>query len=136
MLKLTIILCGLAHILLALGSFFIPKLLNWSTALRAVPVLIRQMFWTYAGYILAINIFFGLISIVCVDELLSESLLAKALLLLITLYWLARVIIQFTYFDKKDVPRKGFFLLGEIVLNVLFILFTLCYGWAFLAHFE
>lgn len=131
MIKTIIILCGYAHIALALGSIVIPKLLNWSKSLSAVPTLIRQMFWTYAGYILAINIFFGLISIIYVDELLLGSSLAKALLVLITLYWLARIVIQFTYFDKTGVPRTGIYLFGEIALNALFVLFTLSYGWAF-----
>jgi hypothetical protein len=132
MLKVIIVLCGFAHLTLGIGSLLIPKLLNWKEALGAMPTLIRQMFWTYAGYILGINIFFGIISIFFTDELLAGSGLANAILALITVYWLARLVIQFTYFDRTGIPRTGIYLLGEIGLNFLFIIFTVAYGWALL----
>lgn len=130
MLKTLIILCGIGHIALGMGSLLIPTLLNWKADLAPLPVLIRQMFWTYAGYILSINIFFGIISILFPGELLSGDPLAKALLVLIVLYWFTRIVIQFTYFDKKDIPKRPIFRMGEIALNVLFIVFTVVYGWA------
>jgi hypothetical protein len=131
MLRSLILLCGIGHIALGLGSLAIPKLLNWNKSLSGVPTLIRQMFWVYAGYILAINFFFGVISILFVDELLSGRPLPNSILALIALYWFARVIIQFTYFDRKDIPAKGIFLFGEIALNILFVAFTGIYSWAF-----
>lgn len=135
MLKILIILCGIGHIALGVGSLLIPKLLNWKESLSSVPLLIRQMFWTYAGYILSINIFFGIISILFPDELLSGSLLGKSLLILIVLYWGTRIIIQFTYFDKKDIPQKGIYKVGEILLNTLFFSFTAVYTWALIESF-
>lgn len=130
MLKTLIILCGIGHIALGLGSLVIPKMLNWKSSLSSVPTLIRQIFWTYAGYILAINIFFGIISLFYTDELLSGSGLSKAMLLLIGVYWLSRVIIQFVYFDKTGIPDKFIYKVGEIVLVTLFMAFTLIYGYA------
>jgi hypothetical protein len=128
--KMLIVLSGVAHLALGVGSLLIPKLLNWKGALAAMPTLIRQMFWSYAGYILGINIFFGLVSIFLADELLSGSGLANALLALITLYWLVRLIIQFTYFDRTAIPRRGIYLAGEIGLNILFVWFAILYGTA------
>ena len=128
MLKALIIISGIGHICLATGSLVIPKMLNWHAALKDVPTLIRQIFWTYAGYIFSINLFFGVISILFVDELLSGSGLANALLILITLYWLSRIIIQFVYFDKTGVPAGFWYRAGEIMLVALFAMFTLVYG--------
>ena len=54
---LIIQLAGLAHIGLGLGSVMIPKMLDWKSAFTNTPTLIKQMFWTYAGYILFINVF-------------------------------------------------------------------------------
>lgn len=130
MLKAFIILCGIGHLALGLGSLVIPKMLNWKGALSTTPVLIRQIFWTYAGYIFSINIFFGIVSLLYTDELLSGTGLSKALLILITLYWLSRVVIQFVYFDKTGIPEKFIYKAGEIVLVSLFIVFTLVYGYA------
>ncbi|TXH29962.1 MAG: hypothetical protein E6Q96_02600 [Cyclobacteriaceae bacterium] len=128
MLKALIVISGIGHICLAMGSLAIPKMLNWHAALKNVPTLIRQIFWTYAGYILSINIFFGVISILFVDELLSGSGLANALLILIALYWLSRITIQFVYFDKTGVPAGFWYRAGEIILVGLFVMFTLVYG--------
>lgn len=130
MLKILIILCGIGHIVLGLGSLVIPKMLNWKSSLSALPVLIRQIFWTYAGYILCINLFFGIISILHADELLAGTGLSKALLILITLYWFSRVGIQFVYFDRSQVPKKFIYVLGEIMLVTLFIMFAIVYGYA------
>jgi hypothetical protein len=130
MLKTLIILCGIGHFALGLGSLVIPRMLDWKNALSTVPTLIRQIFWTYAGYILCINIFFGIVSLLYTDELLSGNGLSKALLILITLYWFSRVIIQFVYFDKTSIPEKLIYKAGEIMLVSLFVVFTLVYGYA------
>lgn len=110
----------------------IPRMLNWQQELSSLQPLLRQMFWTYAGYILVINFCFGLVSIWGKAELLNHSFLAKSITLFIALYWLARVVIQFFYFDKTDAPKGWFFTLGEIGLVALFVGFTLIYSWAFL----
>ncbi len=127
-------LCGLAHVALGVGSAAIPKLLDWRAALAGVPVLIRQMFWTYAGYILFVNLFFGVVSLVLTDELLSGSGLAVAVSGLIAVYWVARLVIQFTYFDKTDVPTGIIYTLGEYGLVTLFVVFSAVYS--YVAYFN
>jgi len=124
--------CGIAHIILTLGSLIIPRVLNWKKGLEHLQPLLRQMFWTYAGYILVINFSFGLVSIFGADELLNQSFLAKSLTFFIAIYWFARILIQFFYFDKTDAPKGLIFTLGEIGLVSLFVLFTLVYFAAFL----
>jgi len=116
--------CGILHTALGSGSSIIPKILNWNTELAKVKPLIRQMFWTYAAYILVINICFGLVSVFGTDELLNHSFLAKSITFFIG--------IQFFYFDKTDAPKGLFFTLGEIALVGLFVLFSVIYFLAFL----
>ncbi|MGD1842853.1 MAG: hypothetical protein ACFB0B_18445 [Thermonemataceae bacterium] len=123
--------CGLAHIVLGLGSLAIPKLLDWSNAFKHTPLLIKQIFWTYAGYILFINLFFGVVSLLLTEEMLSGTGLAVALTLLISIYWIARLIIQFVYFDKSDLPEAFIYKFGEWALVILFVLFSVAYSYAF-----
>ena len=129
--EIAIIWCGFGHFAICLASLTIPKVLNWSVHLSTLHPLLRQMFWTYAGYILAINFCFGLISILGSHELVNQSFLAKATTLLIGTYWLTRIAIQFLYFDRSDAPKGILFTLGEIALVGLFTLFTLTYFTAF-----
>lgn len=126
--------CGIGHVVLCLASLYIPKALNWQTHLSILPPLLKQMFWTYAGYILVVNFCFGVISIFGFDEMLNGSFLAKAISLFIGTYWLTRVLIQFLYFDRSQTPSGLIFSLAEIALVGLFIIFTLGYLAAFLIN--
>jgi hypothetical protein len=122
---------GVFQIILCIGSLLIPKLLNFNGELTKVSIIIKQMFWTYAGYILVINFCFGLISLVGANELLDHSFLAKCISFFIFAYWLARIVIQFCYFDTKSAPQGLIYKLGEIGLVALFITLTVVYGWVF-----
>ncbi|TAE19297.1 MAG: hypothetical protein EAZ95_02230 [Bacteroidetes bacterium] len=130
-LKILILLSGIGHIGLSLVSPLIPKMLQWNEGLKDLKPLLRQMFWTYAVYILAINFCFGLVSVLGAEELLNQTFLAKAVCLFIGLYWLARVFVQFFYFDTTDAPKGLIFTLGEFALIGLFVGFTLVYLGAF-----
>ncbi|HSY60260.1 MAG TPA: hypothetical protein VK796_00230 [Cytophaga sp.] len=127
-----IFICGILHLILGIGSSIVPGVLNWNAELAKVKPLIRQMFWTYAAYILVINICFGLVSIWGTQELLNRSFLATCITFFISIYWLTRIGIQFFYFDTTDAPKGLFFTLGEIALVGLFILFSAIYFLAFL----
>ena len=84
-------LAGLAQIFLAIGSTTIPHILNWRAELTKVRPLIRQMFWTYAAYILVINSCFGLASAFAFHDLTNGSNLAAMLTGFIAVYWISRL---------------------------------------------
>ncbi len=127
---------GMAQVALVLGSMAIPELLNWKKELSVVNRLIRQIFWTYAGYILVINLSFGIISIAGTEELLNGSFLARAVTLFIAVYWLTRILIQFFYFDTSAAPKGFVYKAGEVVLVLLFVFLTLVYTGAFLYNIK
>jgi len=122
---------GIGHFALCLGSLFIPRAMEWQKHLKNLQLLLRQMFWTYAAYILMINFSFGVISVFGSFELLNHSFLAKSVTLIIGIYWLTRIGIQFFYFDKSAAPKGLPYTLGEIVLIGLFGFFTITYLIAF-----
>jgi hypothetical protein len=122
-------LAGWLQILLSVASLAIPRLLNWKKELMPVTPIIRQMFWTYAGYILVINFSFGLVSVFGAAELIAGTFLAKCISVFIFLYWLARIFIQFFYFDTRSAPQGWIYKDGEVGLNCLFVFLTLVYGW-------
>jgi len=130
-LKILIFISGIGHIVLAASSLVIPKLLNWKKELNDLQPLLRQMFWTYAAYILVINFCFGIVSVFGVSELLNKSFLAKSVTLFISVYWWARVFIQFFYFDKSQAPKGILFSIGEYALIASFVFFAGVYLAAF-----
>lgn len=132
LLRILILLAGIGHIVLCVGSLLIPKVLQWKQHLNALQPLLRQMFWTYAAYILVINFCFGIVSLAGANELLSGSFLAKSITLFISIYWLTRIGIQFFYFDRTNAPKGAIYTLGETALVLLFVFFSAVYLLAFL----
>ena len=125
-----LMLAGVGQIVLCLGSLFIPKLLNWKSELAKVSPLIRNIFWVYAAYILAINFLFGILSLFASSSLMDGSVLAKSMTAFIFLYWVSRLVIQFSGFSKHA-PTGKIYKVGEIGLVSGFVYFTLAYALAF-----
>jgi len=131
-----VFIAGLAQIALVTGSLLIPHILKWKVALSTVQPLIKQMFWTYAAYILCINLAFGLVSVFAINELTNGSKLAMLLTAFMAVYWLSRVLIQFFYFDRSSFPTGWLYTTGEVVLVCLFVSLTLIYGLAFYHNYN
>jgi hypothetical protein len=121
---------------LVIGSLAIPKILKWPQELAKVQPLIKQIFWTYAAYILIINLSFGLVSVFDFYELTNGSRLAMLSTGFISVYWISRISIQFFYFDRTNFPQGKWYKLGEILLVVLFVLFSTVYGWASYINYQ
>ncbi|MBA60891.1 MAG: hypothetical protein CMJ76_00855 [Planctomycetaceae bacterium] len=125
-----IFIAGFGQLAIAIGSLAIPATLNWANDVAQLRPLTRQVFWTYAAYIWTTNIFFGIISISFPMELTSGGNIAMALSLFIAVYWGARVVIQFTYFDRSDAPSGMKYTLAEILLVTTFIFLTIIYSYS------
>ena len=128
-LKSAIQLAGLGQLALVLGSVFIPKCLNWHKAIG--NKLSRQLFWTYAGYILGMHLFFGCVSCMAASELLGQTLLANFLTGLMWLWWTVRIVLQFFCFDRSCIPETPFNKVAEALLVILFFYLAIVYGVAF-----
>ena len=112
---------------MAASPILIPRVLGWREELALLRPLTRQIFWTYAGYILCFNLAFGLVSAFMPDLLIDRSPLATAVSAFIAVYWIARVLIQFFYYDRSAAPAGLVFVLGEWLLVALFAYLSLVY---------
>lgn len=129
-LPVVIQLAGLGQIILVMASVAIPHCLDWNKGLAGLRPLLRQMFWTYAVYVTGVHLFAGLVSVLGADELLNGSIVSTAVCLLMALWWGARLVIQFFFFDRTDVPNTLFNKLAELGLVLLFIYLTAVYTMA------
>lgn len=127
-LQLAILLAGVGQLTLAAASLAIPAVLGWKAELQKVRPLTRQVFWTYAGYIWATNVSFGLISTLLPGDLIGGSKLAACVTGFISIYWCARCLIQWFYFDRRDAPQGWHVRVAEFGLNVLFVALTAIYA--------
>lgn len=133
-LKMLIVLSGIGQIVLIVGSLAIPYVLQWKKELAPLNNLTRQMFWVYSAYIWGTNLSFGLVSAFAPQWLLNKDPLAVAVCGFIAVYWGARVLIQFFYFDRSCAPPGLFPKLAEIALVILFIWLTFVYSMVAILH--
>jgi hypothetical protein len=105
--KTLLVVAGLGQIGLVGASTLIPRLLHWREETAKLRPLTRQVFTIYALYLLGTNLTFGLLSTLRPEWLLDGTGLARAVSGFIALYWGARLVIQFTYYDRKDAHRAS-----------------------------
>ena len=121
MFKSILILAGLVQIAIALSSLAIPRVLRWREEARRLEPLTRQVFWTYAGYIFATNLAFGVLTVATPAALLDGSLLAAAVTAFIALYWAVRVVLQFAVYDRAKAREETLFRIAEILYVLAFV---------------
>jgi hypothetical protein len=114
-LTVALVLAGLAQIGIALTSLFIPRLLNWRQETACLSPLTRKVFWTYAGYTAAINLLFGILCAAGVNLLVDGSALAGVVTAFIGCYWLVRVVLQFTFYERSIAETRVLFRVAEVL---------------------
>ena len=134
LLRFALVAAGVAQITIGLASLAIPKVLRWDDELSRVGALTRQVFWVYAGYILMSNVAFGVVSLLASRQLLDGSMLAAGVTGFIALWWIARLGIQFFYFDKSQMPAGLRYKAMCAGLVLAFVYLSLTYGAAFAAN--
>jgi hypothetical protein len=125
-----IILAGVGQLCVVIGSLAIPKILDWRRELRRLEPLTRQVFWTYAGYIVATNLFFAFVSMLASGSLIDHSRLAAALTTFMALYWAGRLAIQFLFFHRSGGRQTLPFRIAEGLLVCAFAGFAGIYAYA------
>jgi hypothetical protein len=123
-------LAGVGQLALVVASPAIPFVLRWREETARLRPLTRQIFWTYAGYIWATNLCFGLVSTLAPSWLLDGSPLAAAITVYMAAYWGARLIIQFALLNRDDAPPGRHIRFAEGALVSLFIGLTAVYALA------
>jgi len=106
---------GLAQLAIAASSLLIPRLLGWKRDVARLQPLTANVFWTYAGYVFATNVAFGLLSALMPQRLAEHSPLAIAVSAFIALYWLSRLVIQFVVFDRADAGGAPLFRVARLL---------------------
>jgi hypothetical protein len=130
-LVLILVAAGVGQLVLCAASPAIPVVLGWRAQVGVLPTLLRQVFWTYACYILGAHLAFGLLSVFGADLLLGGDGLAVVVSGFIACWWGARLILHWTTFDTAGVPDGNWTRLAELGLGALFLMLTLIYGAVF-----
>ncbi len=124
---------GVSLLLLCVVSFWIPGVLDWKKKLSVLSPLMREMWWTYAAYVLGSHLFFAVLLLFFGDWLMGGGGPVIAMLSFMFLWWGVRLYLQFFGFDLVEVEPTPFNRFAKHMLSLLFIclvtLFALLIGW-------
>lgn len=134
-LKMALWLAGVGQLVLVAGSVAIPFCLKWKVPLASLPLLMRQIFLTYAGYIVGMHFFFGVLTTFGTKLLIDGTPQAAILCGLMAVWWMVRILLQFCCFDRKGIPQTRFNLLAEVLLVALFFYLSVVYAMAWYFNF-
>ncbi len=129
-LELLIFAGGILHFGILLASAMVPKVLDWKGSLEKLDGLFRQLVWVHGAFIVLVIIGFGLLSVVLAGDLAGGTPLARGMCLFISLFWAARLVVQFFVFDAKPYLKTTLLKAGYHGLTVVFIYITVVYALA------
>ena len=127
-LPLLILIAGLLHFGILLASALTPVVLDWKKSLAQLDSLSRQLIWVHGAFIVLVIVGFGVISVALPAELASGTLLSRAVCLFIAVFWIARLVVQFSVFNAKPFLTNTFLKLGYNGLTGVFLYHAVVYS--------
>lgn len=118
---------GFAQLAMVGAGFIACRRLEWPRQLAGLAPVMRQLFWTYGGYILGTNLFFGIFCLAAPGAFLDGSPAAVGLCLYLACFWGARLILQFACFDRGAFGTGPYIRLAEAVLVALVVFLLAAY---------
>ena len=128
-LETAIRLVGWGQLCVLVASALVPQQLDWRRRLADLPLLVRQLFWVYGGYVVLSIVSLGLICATQAHELATGSSLARAFCAYATLFWGIRLALQ-AVLDANPFLTRWWLRAGYHLLTLLFAAFTCVLGWA------
>ncbi len=110
---------ALGHFILPAAGLQIPYRFHWKNDLAKLHPFNRKLMWVYLFFITFVILAFGTLTLAFHEMFLRGDPLALGLATFIGLFWLARVLVDFFYFDSREWPVGNYFVLGHVLLITL-----------------
>jgi len=107
-----------------------PAAVNLRTHLATLPSFIRNLFYVYYSFIGLLLVGFGGLTFFCAAHLAQGGDLARAICLLLTVFWLLRLIAAAFVFDVRPYLTNWFYRAGYHAINLVFVYLLAVYALA------
>jgi hypothetical protein len=111
---------GAAHFVILVASFQVPYRLRWKQDLQQLIPFNRKLLWVQSGFTVLTIIAFGTLTFALHTELLQGDRAALGLAGFIGIYWTTRILVDALYFSHGDWPKGTAFVVGHLLLTLLF----------------
>lgn len=92
---------GIVHLIILGANFVLPRILDFDKNLEKASPIVRQIFHVHHAYIMLILAFFAFVCLAFTNDLAGASPLGTALCSFMAIFWLARLPIQFFFYDEQ-----------------------------------
>jgi hypothetical protein len=130
--KLTYLLqfAALLHVGLLCAGASMPRVVKLREHLAALPPFPRRLFWVYYAFIGSLIVGFGALTYAFAGPLAAGTPLARAVCLLLALFWIARLCVAAFVFDLRPYLTNGLYRVGHHALNLVFVYLATVYSLA------
>lgn len=132
--SLALWLAGAGHFCVLIASFQVPYRLGWKEDLAKLSSFNRKLMWVHGGFTVYTILSFGVLTLLLHDQMLRGQRAGLSLAAFIGLYWLLRVFVDFAYYEHSDWPKGRAFMVGHVLLILLFIFLSATYLGVSLRH--
>lgn len=126
--KTLILIAGLLHFAILIGSALVPFALDWRRSLAGLHPFLRRLFWVYGAFIVLTIVGFGTLTLAFAGEMARGEPVARGLAAFIAVFWAARLGVQFFVFDPEPFLTNWFYRAGYHGLTVVFIVHVVIYA--------
>jgi uncharacterized membrane protein len=126
--KLLLQLAAAVQLLILIASASIPRILDWRKNLAVLHPFLRKLFWVYGVFVVMVIIAFAVLTFRHADAMAAREPVARSLCLFITIFWGARLLVQFAIFDARPFLTNWFYKTGFHALTIIFAFLTFVYG--------
>src|SRR5580693_2924469 len=120
-------LAGAGHFVILIASSQVPSRLRWKQDLAQLMPFNRKLLWVQGGFTVLTIIAFGVLTLSLHAELLRGDRAAMGLACFIGIYWTARILVDAFYFSHRDWPKGTAFVVGPVLLTLLFFVLAASY---------
>jgi hypothetical protein len=128
-------LAGAGHFAILSASALVPKVLDWKNSLKSLPPFLRTLFWVYGIFIVLTISGLGALTLFNAHEMAAGTFAARSLATFSAIFWGARLFVQLFVFDARPYLTNRWLKLGDHLLTLAFLFFTIVYGVAALRLF-
>jgi hypothetical protein len=121
---------ALLHIGLLCAGASMPKAVNLRGHINLLPPFLRQLFLVYFTFIALMLLGFGSLTFLFAHSMAVGEPLARALCVLMMIFWGVRLIAAAFIFDVRPYLTSGFYRLGYFATNLVFVYLVAVYALA------
>ena len=116
---------GVVQLAIFAANFYVPRKLRYRQGIAGAPLIIRQIFYVHAAYVVGVVLLFSVVTFAFAPELASGAGLGRFWAAAICVFWTCRVPLQAFYYDAALRRNNR---LGDIAMLTALVFLSVTYG--------